>query len=220
MSDPVYIFLDESGDLGFTRSGSRYFVLTSVIMQRPFDLYRTLEDLRYTCLEEGSEFEYFHCANNTRSVRDRVFNILGAGMIERSVDSLIVEKPKTGPALQDEERFYPEMLAYLLRHVLNRPALAASGEVIMITDTPPLRRRRNATEKAVKNTLAKMLPHRVQYRVIHHSAKAHYGLQVADYCSWAIFRKYEVGDTSSYDKIQSAIQSEFDIFRRGSRYYY
>lgn len=220
MSDPVYIFLDESGDLGFTRDGSRYFILTSVIMKRPFDLYRTLDDLRYTCLEEGSEFEYFHCANNTRSVRDRVFDLLGAGMTESPADSLIVEKPKTGPALQDKERFYPEMLAYLIRHVLNRPAIAASGEVIMITDTPPLQRRRNATEKAVKNTLAKMLHRGVPYRVVHHSAKVHYGLQIADYCSWAIFRKYEVGDTSAYNKIQSAIQSEFDIFRNGSQYYY
>ena len=220
MSDPVYIFLDESGDLGFTKDGSRYFILTSVIMKRPFDLFRGLENLRYTCLEEGSEFEYFHCANNTRSVRDRVFDLLSVGMTENPVDSLIVEKPKTDPALQGEERFYPEMLAYLIRHVLNRPAIASSGEVIMITDTPPLRRRRNATEKAVKNALAKILPRGVPYRVVHHSAKAHYGLQVADYCSWAIFRKYEVGDITAYDKIRSAIQSEFDIFRNGSRYHY
>jgi hypothetical protein len=220
MGDSVYIFLDESGDLGFTSAGSRYFVLSSVIMQRPFDLYRALEDLRYTCLEEGSEFEYFHCTNNTRSVRDRVFDLLGSGMTGKTLDSLIIEKPKTGPALRHEDRFYPEMLAYLLRYVLNRPAIKAASEVIVITDTPPLRRRRNATEKAVKTSLAKMLPRGIPYRIVHHSSQAHYGLQIADYCSWAIFRKYETGDRSAYDRIRSAIWSEFDIFQTGTRYYY
>ena len=90
MSDPVYIFLDESGDLGFTNSGSRFFVLTSVVMQRPFLLYKALDDLRYTCLEEGAEFEYFHCANNTRQVRNRLFDILETTMTGSIVDSLIV----------------------------------------------------------------------------------------------------------------------------------
>ena len=220
MSDPVYIFLDESGDLGFTNSGSRFFVLTSVVMQRPFLLYKALDDLRYTCLEEGAEFEYFHCANNTRQVRNRLFDILETTMTGSIVDSLIVEKHKTGPALQEERRLYPEMLGYLLKYVINRSLVREASEVILITDTPPLRKRRQAIEKSIKTTLAKMLPRGARYRIIHHPSHSHYGLQVADYCSWAIFKKHETGDTSAYDKIRSAIWSEFDIFRSGTRYYY
>ena len=45
-------------------------------------------------------------------------------------------------------------------------------------------------------------------------------LQVADYCCWAIGRKWERGDTRSYDLIATKIQSEFDLFRRGAARHY
>ncbi|MDE2900619.1 MAG: DUF3800 domain-containing protein [Chloroflexota bacterium] len=220
MSDTIYIFLDESGDLGFTKSGSRFFVLTSVIMARPFLLYQALDELRYGCLEQGMEFEHFHCQDNTRVVRDKVFDLLASNMIGKPIDSLVVEKPKTGPALQAEERFYPEMLAYLLKYVMNRPEVKAAGEVILITDTPPIRKRRQAIVKAIKATLTKTLRRGSHYRILHQSSKAHYGIQVADYCSWAVFKKYESGNTVAYNKIRSAFWSEFDIFRTGTRHYY
>lgn len=220
MSDPVYIFLDESGDLGFTRSGSHYFVLTSVIMARPFPLYPGLEQLRYDCLEQGMEFEYFHCQDNTRIVRHRAFDLLATGMSGKPVDSLVVEKPKTSPALQADERFYPEMLARLLRYVMNRRDVRAAGEVIFIADTPPIRKKRQAIVKAIKETLTRALRRGPRYRILHQSSRAHYGIQVADYCSWAVFKKYEDGNTVAYDKIQPSIWSEFDVFQTGTRYYY
>ena len=45
-------------------------------------------------------------------------------------------------------------------------------------------------------------------------------LQVADYCAWAIQRKWERNDTRSYDKIRNKIRREYDLFERGSRHYY
>jgi len=47
-----------------------------------------------------------------------------------------------------------------------------------------------------------------------------YGLQVADYCNWAIGIKWERGEMRSHILIQPAIHSEFDIFWRGTRLYY
>lgn len=44
--------------------------------------------------------------------------------------------------------------------------------------------------------------------------------QIADYCSWAIQRKWESGDQRSYDLIRDKIRSEFDAFSTGSMYYY
>ena len=45
-------------------------------------------------------------------------------------------------------------------------------------------------------------------------------LQIADYCTWAIQRKWEKNDSRSYDLIKDKIVSEYDIFRFGSTYYY
>ena len=46
------------------------------------------------------------------------------------------------------------------------------------------------------------------------------GLQIADYCSWAIQRKWERGDLRSHVLIQDKISSEFDVFSRGNTSYY
>ena len=179
-----------------------------------------LDAYKYDCLEYGLAQEYFHCADDNVHVRAKVFDIICAHLSNMRVDSLIVEKRKTGPALQSDYRFYPEMLGYLLKFVLSRPSHMGANEVIIIADTVPLKRRRQAIQKAVKGALARMIPSGPRYRILHHDSRSHHGLQIADYCSWAIFRKYEKGDLAAFDPLRPAIRSEFDIFRMGTTYYY
>ena len=220
VSDCVYIFLDESGNLDFSARGTRYFVLTSVSMERPFPMYEALDAYKYDCLEYGLTTEYFHCANDNRHVRTRVFDIIGSHLDHIAVDSLIVEKRKTEPSLIPDGRFYAEMLGSLLRRVLSRESNSEGKEVIVITDTVPFRRRREALEKSVRLTLSKAMPERLRYRVLHHDSRAHYGLQIADYVCWAVFRKYERGQSDFYDRISPAVLSRTDVFQNETRAYY
>ncbi len=216
----MYVFLDESGNLDFSTKGTRYFVLTSVIMKRPFQMNDALDSYKYDCIEYGLEQERFHCAEDNPHVRGRVFEVISNRLDGVDIDSMVVEKRKTGPALTAEIRFYPEMLGRLLKHVFTRSSFAAADEVIIITDTIPVKKRRQAIEKAIKLTLADMLPEGSRHRILHHDSRSHYGLQVADYCCWAIFRKREKGNNSYFDHIKPAVRSEFDIFRLGTRCYY
>ena len=220
MSERVYVFLDESGNLDFSPSGTRYFVLTSVSMKRPFRVNNALDSYKYDCLEYGLEQERFHCSSDNAHVRGKVFDLIACHLDGAAIDSLIVEKRKTGPALRAESCFYPEMLGYLLKYVLAAPFHAQAKEIIVITDTIPVKRRRQAVEKAIKHTLARMLTGRPKFRVLHHDSRSHYSLQVADYCCWAIFRKHERGDSAHFNVIGSAVHSEFDIFRTGTTHYY
>src|SRR3977135_1740080 len=100
------------------------------------------------------------------------------------IDALIVEKRKTHPTLQLESRFYPEMLGYLLRHVLLARDLEPYKEVIVMTARLKTGARSKDFERTVKITLARMLPQSVRWRVLHHPSHCNFDLQVADYCSW------------------------------------
>lgn len=216
----LYIFLDEGGDLDFSPSGSKYFSLTSVTKTRPFHIAARLDGLKYDLIEHGLEIEYFHATNDRQAVRDRVFEVIAGELPSLRIDSLIVEKSKTGPALRDVLQFYPRMLGYLLRYLVERQPLQGVDEVLVITDSIPVQRKRKAIEKAVKTTLKNMLPDSVRFRAMHHASKSTFGLQVADYCNWAIFRKWERGDARSYEVIKSRVESEFEIFREGTTHYY
>ncbi len=191
MNERVYVFLDESGNLDFSARGTRYFVLASVSMKRPFQVNDALDGYKYDCIEYGLEHEGFHCADDNAHVRSRVFDIIGDRLEGVEIHSLVVEKSRIASDTRAEARFYPEMLGTLLRTVLETPLHAAAKEIVVITDTLPLKRRRRAIEKAVKVTLERMLPNSPRHRILHHDSRSHYGLQVADYCCWAIFRKSE-----------------------------
>lgn len=213
MSDCVYIFLDESGNLDFSARGTRYFVLTSVSMERPFPMYEALDAYKYDCLEYGLENEHFHCSHDNRHVRRRVFGIIGAHLDDIGVCSLVAEKRKTEPSLADGGRLYAAMLSCLLRKVLSRTIDSKPSEVVVIADAVPLRSRRQAIEKSVRSALFDTLPKRPIYRILHHDSRAHYGLQVADYLCWAVFRRRERGESSYFDLIRPAILSEADFNR-------
>ena len=220
MGDYLYVFLDEGGNFDFSPTGTKYFTLTSVTKARPFQIAPVLDHLKYDLIETGLDLQFFHATEDRQAVRDQVFNAIQRFMVSLRIDSLIVEKSKAGPALRDEQRFYPEMLGYLLRYLLNDHLLKSVEEVIVITDNIPVKKKANAIEKTVKHTLKKMLPTQMKYRILHHASKSSFGLQVADYCNWAIFRKWERGDTRSYDLIKERVKSEFEIFRVGKRKYY
>ena len=216
----LYVFLDEAGDFNFSATGTRFFTLTTITKTRPFTWDAPLISLKYDLIEVGLDIEYFHAAEDRQAVRDQVFTIIGNNLENLRIDSLVIEKRKTGPVLQELEKFYPRMIGYLIRYVLEPRNLKDYEEVIVITDSIPVSRKREAIEKAVKQTLSRMLPNGTRYKILHHASKSCTGLQIADYCNWAIFRKWERGDLRSYELMRSGIRSEFDIFKSGPRHYY
>ena len=129
-----------------------------------------------------------------------------------NIDCLVVDKSEVLSAMRDEVRFYPAMLGHLLSRVASIELESGdTEEIVIITDTIPVNRRRRTVEKAVQTTLARMLPSRVKYRILHHQSRSHYGLQVADYCCWAVFRKWERRDSAWFDRIGSAARNEFEF---------
>ena len=221
MTRCAYIFLDESGNFDFSPSGTRHFVLTSVSMERPFPVAAALDDYKHDCLEYGLDLEYFHCYRDGKIVRNRVFELIASHLDGMRIDCLVVEKAKVEPALQEDRRFYPEVLAHLLKLIL--PVELDDGDaerVIVITDTIPVNKKQRAVERGVRTALHSALPPRMTYRILHHQSRSHYGLQAADYCCWAIFRKWQTGERTWYDRIKPAIRHELDLFHaKATRYY-
>ncbi|MBI5872647.1 MAG: DUF3800 domain-containing protein [Candidatus Omnitrophica bacterium] len=218
--EALYIFLDEGGNLDFSDTGTKYFTLTALSKIRPFEAYKHLNELKYNLVEQGIEIEYFRASEDRQSVRDSVFNIIDRHLDQTRIDSLIVEKRKTGPSLRGEERFYPDMLGYLLLYVINGYDLRLFEKIIVFTDSIPILRKRKAIEKTIKKVLAHKLPAGRVYYIFHHASKSNYDLQIVDYCNWAVYRKWERQDLRSYETIERVVESEFDIFKNGSRYYY
>jgi hypothetical protein len=216
----LYIFIDEGGNFDFSPGGTSHFTLSCVTRERPFGDYGEFISLKYDLVEEGREIEYFHASEDAQAIRDKVFEIIARNLEGVRIDAVIVEKRKAHPTMRKEAEFYPRMLGYLLRYVLGQLPLSQYAEVLVFTDRIPVKGKRNAVEKAVRTTLSRMLPKTGRYRLLHHDSKSNFQLQIADYCNWAIYRKWDRRDLRSYDLIKAAVKSEFDIFRTGTTNYY
>ena len=92
--DRLYLFLDEGGNFDFSPTGTKYFTMTCVAMKRPFSIRDSWDDYRHDLIEYGKDIEYFHCAEDNRHVRSKVFEIISNSLNSLTVDSLIVEKPR------------------------------------------------------------------------------------------------------------------------------
>jgi len=216
----LYLFLDEAGNLDFSRQGTRYFLLGCITKERPFRAYQELTELKYDVIEEGLGLEYFHAAEDRQATRNRVFEIIQRHLAGVRVDALLVEKCKTAPALQVEERFDAHMLGEHLKFILAQHRLENFAEIIVFTDRIPVQRKRGAVEKAVKQTLAGLLPPGIRYRVLHHDSKSNFDLQIADYCTWAVYRKWALNDARAFSVIAPVVQNEWDFFLNETATYY
>lgn len=215
------MFLDEGGNFDFSTNGTSHFTITAVTVTRPFSFDTSLGSLKYDLIEGGLDIEYFHASEDKQKVRDLVFRVIRENIPNMSIDTVVVDKRKTNPNLRDIAKFYPKMLGYLMQYVCEERNLKGCIGIVIITDIIPVEKKRRAVEKAIKTTLAPIMKStKKPYQLLHHDSKSSFGLQVADYCNWAIYRKWTRDDVRSYELVRAGIRDEFDIFKTGNTYYY
>lgn len=214
-----YIFADESGNFDFSRapSASRYFILTTVSVDDCSVGSALLELRRELAWRKVGLNSEFHATEDAQQVRDEVFAVLGG--LNFRVDATILEKAKAQPHVRDpKERFYKIAWYYHLKHVAKRAA-CAHDELLVVGASVGIRKERGLFRDAVHEVVGQVAP-MLDYRTAYWAAGSDPCLQVADYCSWAIQRKWERGDSRSYALIAKHICSEYELWKAGSRLYY
>ena len=227
MGARYYMYLDEAGNFDFSQKGSKHFIMTCVVMSRPFKHVQELSSVKYDCLEDGidpkkcRDAHKFHATEDKQAVRDAVFNAIEKHLNDISVYSVIIRKNMTNPAIRDQATLYLKVFQWLVGFVFNQENLEDADSVVVITDSIPVKKKlgdlRGALKKYMNGCLAEK---NIPYKLYHHRSESDVNLQVADYCCWAIQRKWERGDARSYEIIQSAIKGEGDLFKNGDTVYY
>jgi hypothetical protein len=88
-------------------------------------------------------------------------------------------------------------------------------------DTVPDKSQQVALKENLKKRADEVLvPAGIPFTIDHHDSSAHALLQAADYCSWAIYKKWHSNDLRSYMHIANKIKNEFDLYAKGDRTYY
>jgi hypothetical protein len=204
---PIYLFFDESGNLDFGPSGSRYYIFGALTTRDPVAFTAQLSQLRYDLLGRGIELEAFHASEDRQVVRNAVLAILAEiGGFE--FDTVLIEKSRVDPGQQEAVQFYPGFARHLLSRVFQRYR-SSEERIVIVTDTIPLKRHREAVKKAFKSFIRNELGKR-PFSILHHSSAGHSALQAADYCTWAIHKK-TTGELRPYNSIKKFVRSELHL---------
>jgi hypothetical protein len=218
-----YIYADEAGCFEFSRkqNASKYFIVCAVSLDDPSVGHKLLE-LRRELIWSGQQVgSYFHCSEDRQAVRDRVFACMGE--LDFKVYAQIMEKSKAQPHLRNtKERFYKYGWFYLFKWVATR-IVSRDSELMVTAASLGNKREQVAFTEAVKDAINQTVPiRREQWVTDFPQAASEPCLQIADYCAWALQRKWESGkrDVRSFDLIKDKVAYEYDFFQRGTEHHY
>jgi hypothetical protein len=180
-----------------------------------------LTELRRELAWGGQELcDYFHATQDKQAVRDRVYDLICKH--DFRVQATIMEKSKAIPKVRiTRPRFYQYGWYYHFKFSAPK-TVGAATELMVVAASIGTKKERVGFRDAVKDVLRQTMP-MVKHQANFCPAGSDPCLQVADYCAWAIQRKWESPeqrDVRSYDLIKDRITYEFDLWKHGQKHHY
>lgn len=204
----AYIFLDESGDLGFKPASSKWFIFTIVLTNN----HRRIEKI-VRKVKEGmrkskrKRVHELHAYDSTSEVKLKMLKLLATDDDLR-VLSIILNKKKVHIDFNNQKNYLYNYTANVLLELLHSKKIIDTDEpVFLYIDQKDTNRNiRNNFEAYLNDNFVKKGNGKVVIKIKpSHSERC---LQAVDFVSWAIFRKYEKGDYEYYNIIKDKIIEE------------
>ncbi len=210
----AYIFLDESGDLGFNfrkKKTSKFFIITCLFTRNKRAVEKIVKKTHSELKKKYKrKFGILHCVKEKPITRQRLLRRLNEK--DCIVMTIYLNKKKVYTKLKDEKQV---LYNYVTNILLDR---IYSKKVILVKDKVELIASRRETNKFLnenfKNYLNRQVEnrHKTDIKISIKIPSEEKTLQAVDFASWAVFRKYEYGDDSYYNIIKNKIVEENPLF--------
>jgi len=212
-----YVFADEAGDFTFKKikGASKYFVLCTLSTDDCSLASDLLNIRRELAIAGDSERDKLHATSDLQSTRDRVFATLAKH--EFRVDATILEKSKAQPQTRtDDPTFYRYAWFYHFQFI--GPQILKGVDKLLITTAALGHKKTRAAFKLGVNNIVQQTASRERWECSFMDSSKEPLLWAADYCAWAIQRKWESNgeDKRSFDLIAKKLQANL-IFGRMER---
>src|SRR3989344_1384146 len=203
----AYIFLDESGDLGFKKTSSKWFLFTIAMVSDARSLERVVKKVWRPLKKKHKRLGELHAYHANDVTRARILKGLSE-IPDLKVLCVVLNKQKVYVDLQNQKNYlYNYTANILLDRLHTQEAFSATEPIDLYVD-------RKDTKKYLRENFINYLTSSMKKRrdgafsAALHTSHENKSLQAVDFVSWAIFRKYERGDYEFYEIIKNKIVDE------------
>lgn len=186
-----YIFLDESGDLGFNFKKKTHKTLPTKAIKK---------------------VNVLHATKEKPITRRRLLMGLNDKKCEIMLMSIYLNKQNVYTRLQDEKQvLYNYITNILLDRIYSKKYIPKNRRVNLVASK---RETNKFFNKNFQNYLSSQVQntHKANLRITIKTPAEEKCLQAVDFVSWAIFRRYEYKDDYYYNIIKSKIIEESSLF--------
>lgn len=217
----MFIYLDESGDLGFDfnrKKTTKKFVITLLVCnsdstRKEFAkaVRRTLKNKLNQKKKNSRHITELKGINTTLEIKRYFFRNIKSN--NWSIYTLVLNKVRVETHLQTKigkKKLY-NFLARFLMEKLNLSNVQRNVELIV--DRCKNKEEVRDFNQYLINQLEALLPLNTDLNISHLTSQESTGLQAVDLFSWGIFRKYENNDIEWYNVYRHRIRFETEYLR-------
>ena len=210
----AYIFLDESGDLGFNfkkKKTSKFFVITCLFIDNKRPIEKIVKKTHSELKKKYKKIRgVLHCVKEKPITRTRLFKRLNNK--DCFIMVIYLNKKKVYTKLKNEKQvLYNYVTNILLDRIYSKRIIPIKNGIEFIASKRETNKFLNENFKDYLNRQIKDR-HKIDIKIYIKTPFEEKSLQAVDFVSWSIFRKYEYGDDSYYNIIKNKIVEENPLY--------
>lgn len=209
-----YIFLDESGDLGFNpkKKNSQFFIITVIFTKDKKLLEKAVKKIHKGLRKKVKKLSggILHAYKEKPITRKRLLRSIVSN--DCKLMAIYLNKTKVYTKLQNEKHvLYNYVVNILLDRIMTKKHLDKTKPITLIAAK---RETTKFLNENFKDYLQKQIKekHKSTLTILIKNPSEEKSLQATDFVSWAFFRKYEQKDEEYYRIIKACVVEESGLF--------
>lgn len=177
----LYVYVDESGNFDFSRSGTKHFVMAAYVTTDPLLAATKIGTLKYFLLSQGVGISNFHASEDSQRVRNQVFEQL-AILSNLSAHTLWLKKDALPFEAKSTSAIYELAGLEMARIAVVEANLRNAESVVMVFDKTLIYREEQAFLSNAKAVLSQFSR---PFHIYFHNVSKDFNGQIADYIAWS-----------------------------------
>ncbi|MFH0816569.1 MAG: DUF3800 domain-containing protein [Methanobacteriota archaeon] len=205
MSKALHVFVDESGDLGFSEKSTKYIVMGAMATHEPLKVARIVRRVRER-----------HLCKHRRYVPELKFSE-SSDTVKAALLKMLAEHEGEMWYVYLQKRDIPRLSKYPEKHMYNTLATEICKHIVKLPERKIIVKLDKALEKKdrerlkshiledMENTLLKLGRLSIDLQIEWVYSESEPCIQLVDFVCGAVFRKYEYGDSLYFDLIKHKV---------------